>query len=105
MRCDCCSNQQTVFGGNVADGSKAVLTAPKHDFRSSPNNRHEATAAAFLKGAINGLMHCKYYSITSSTTASSAGGIVRPIALAVLRLMTNSNFVGACTGTPLVRFW
>ena len=36
--------------------------------------------------------------ITSSAPASSEGGTSRPSALAVLRLITNSNFVGACTG-------
>ena len=35
------------------------------------------------------------YSITSSAVASSVGGTVRPSALAVLRLITNWNFVGA----------
>ena len=34
------------------------------------------------------------YSITSSASASSVGGTVRPSALAVLRLITNSNLVG-----------
>ena len=38
------------------------------------------------------------HSITSLAVASSDGGTVRPSALAALRLMTNSNFVGACTG-------
>src|SRR5207244_10197354 len=38
------------------------------------------------------------YSITSSAIASSVGGTSRPRALAVLRLMTNSNLVGNCTG-------
>ena len=38
------------------------------------------------------------YSITSSARASSVGGIVNPSALAVLRLMTNSNLVGCWTG-------
>ena len=38
------------------------------------------------------------YSITSSARASSDGGIGRPSALAVLRLITNSYLVGACTG-------
>src|SRR5262249_14207461 len=38
------------------------------------------------------------HSITSSALASRVGGISRPRALAVLRLMTNSYFVGACTG-------
>jgi len=38
------------------------------------------------------------YSINSSARVSSVGGTVRPSVLAVLRLMTNSNLVGACTG-------
>src|SRR5499427_6744212 len=38
------------------------------------------------------------HSITSSARASSMGGIVRPSALAVLRLITSSYLVGACTG-------
>ena len=40
----------------------------------------------------------RLHSITSSARASSVGGISRPIALAVLRLMTSSCFTGACTG-------
>src|SRR5215469_2273004 len=36
--------------------------------------------------------------ITSSARVSSDGGIVRPRALAVLRLITSSNFVGCSTG-------
>src|SRR5262249_37592934 len=39
------------------------------------------------------------HSITSSVRASSVGGIVNPSALAVLRLMTSSYLVGACTGS------
>src|SRR5215475_10448601 len=38
------------------------------------------------------------HSITSSATASSDGGTSRPSAFAVLRLMTSSYLVGACTG-------
>jgi hypothetical protein len=38
------------------------------------------------------------YSMTSSARASSCAGKSRPSALAVLRLMTSSYFVGACTG-------
>jgi hypothetical protein len=38
------------------------------------------------------------YSITSSAMASSVGGTLMPSALAVLRLMTNSNLVGCTTG-------
>src|SRR5215813_8730085 len=38
------------------------------------------------------------HSITLSAVASSVSGTVRPSAFAVLRLITNSNFVGCCTG-------
>src|SRR5262245_10389345 len=38
------------------------------------------------------------HSITSSARASSVGGIVRPSALAVLRLMIRSTLVTCCTG-------
>src|SRR5262249_41575814 len=40
------------------------------------------------------------HSITSSARASSVGGTSRPSALAVIRLMTRSNFVGCSTGRP-----
>jgi hypothetical protein len=35
-----------------------------------------------------------HHSMTSSARASSVGGMVRPIVLADLRLITNSNLVG-----------
>src|SRR5215472_15523469 len=38
------------------------------------------------------------YLMTRSARASTVGGIVRPICLAVFRLITNSNFVGCSTG-------
>ena len=37
--------------------------------------------------------------ITRSALANRFGGIVNPICLAVLRLITNSNFVGCSTGS------
>src|SRR5215469_13773265 len=39
-----------------------------------------------------------HHSITSSASASNLSGIWRPSALAVLRLITNSNWVGCSTG-------
>src|SRR5262245_4897196 len=39
-----------------------------------------------------------FHSITSSARASNVDGTSRPSALAVLRLMTSSYLVGACTG-------
>src|SRR5215471_10709334 len=38
------------------------------------------------------------YSITSSAAFNKPKGTVSPSVLAVLRLMTNSNLVGVCTG-------
>src|SRR5262249_33717005 len=38
------------------------------------------------------------HSMTSSAIASTPGGMSRPNSLAVLRLITNSNFVGSITG-------
>src|SRR5215469_2372790 len=38
------------------------------------------------------------HSIASSAVASSSGGMLRPNALAVLRLMTNSNLADSTTG-------
>src|SRR5262249_16577602 len=39
------------------------------------------------------------HSITASARASSVGGIVRPSAFAVFRLIASSNFVGRNTGS------
>ena len=39
-----------------------------------------------------------HYSITASACASSVGGTMTPRALAVLRFITSSYLVGACTG-------
>jgi hypothetical protein len=43
------------------------------------------------------------YSTTSSVSASNSGAISSPSALAVLRLITNSNLVGCSTGRSVVR--
>src|SRR5262245_53124603 len=42
--------------------------------------------------------HAAPHSITSSASASSFGGMSSPRALAVLRLMSSSNFVGCSIG-------
>src|SRR5262249_51335752 len=45
------------------------------------------------------LFRSALHSITSSARASRVSGTVRPSALAVVRLITNSYLVGACTGS------
>src|SRR5262245_10890045 len=58
--------------------------------RERPRRRHAAEQRNELASSD--------HSITSSARASSVDGISRLSAFAVLRLMTNSYFVGACTG-------
>src|SRR5262249_53752446 len=64
---------------------------------------HRACLATFAtQSARTGLTHRSKkhrYSITSSAIANSPGGMVRPSALAVCRLMTNSNLVDCITGS------
>ena len=50
------------------------------------------------KAAVSNRSKARRYSITSSARASSDGGTSSPSALAVLRFITVSYLVGACTG-------
>ena len=50
------------------------------------------------KAAVSNRSKQQLYSITSSASASRLPGIDRPSALAVLRLITISYLIGACTG-------
>ena len=74
----------------------------EHMFSALPPNSDIARwQLAFRIRANRRLMHRSkqaLYSTTSSTRASSAGGTARPSALAVLRLIARSNFVGCWTG-------
>jgi len=45
-----------------------------------------------------------FHRITLSALASTLGGIVRPICLAVFKLITSSNFVGSVIGHELSHF-
>jgi hypothetical protein len=83
-------------GCDVRFESEADPTAPKSDFRLTPGNRLKSDITAYPFRAISGSGY--FYSITSSARPSSAGGISRPSAFAVVRLMTRSNFVGCSTG-------
>src|SRR5450759_1704602 len=57
--------------------------------------RHRSVGSLFRLKRCRAIGH----SITSSASASSVGGTVKPRALAVLRLITSSNFVGMRTGS------
>src|SRR5262245_18099416 len=63
-------------------------------------SREPSTTFA-TKSAISDKLHCSKiaaYSVKSSASESIDAGIVRPTALAAVRLMTNSNLVGCWTG-------
>jgi hypothetical protein len=108
-------------GARPQDRIGPIATDWSHlkQFRSSPNSRRAnghalpsasgkqrrigpiCNSSAHLPQKAAGSNRSKphHYSITSSAATSRVGGISRPSALAVLRLMTSSNFVGCCTGT------
>ena len=72
-------------------------SAPLAHVRFAPESRLQSDIAPCPLCAKTGLVHRSKphrYSITSSTVASSDGGTSRPSALAVLRLVANSNLVG-----------
>src|SRR5215468_3758971 len=71
------------------NANKAHLLALLRPRRNRPSRRRAAEQRDEL---------ASLHSITSSARASSVGGTSRPSALAVLRLITNSYFVGAWTG-------
>jgi hypothetical protein len=79
-------------------GQKAKYSVRANVVRCCPDNRHTATTAPCPFGAKSRLMHRSkqhLYSITSSAATSRPGGTVSPSALAVFRLITSSNLLGA----------
>ena len=84
------------LGFHVRFGSKADMCAAKCRVRFTPESGHVRCNSACPLCANS--RHTPSHSITSSARASSAGEIVRPSALAALRLMARSNLVGWTTG-------
>src|SRR5262245_46530990 len=101
LRCDknshhCLSALQVALGAtDVRFGSSADIRTAKSHVHFTPQSRHRRCANQCLLRAKSASWA---YSITSSARASTDGGTVRPSALAVLRLITSSYLVGACTG-------
>ena len=82
--------------GNVRFGSKADMCSAARHVRFTPiaDMCDAKTNVRFVPIADIRAT----YSITSSAVACSVGGMSRPSALAVFRLIINSNFVGCSTG-------
>src|SRR5262249_54760355 len=102
--------------GNVAPLDITEVAHPAHEFlaewivvRGSRSDVSDARGLACLlrarrerprssRAGEQGNELAPLHSITSSAATRRPGGTVRPSALAVLRLSTVSNLVGACTG-------
>src|SRR5262249_37872859 len=78
-------------------GSSHLGLSHKKNTYSAAGARKRRSFSLYVR-FVPGSRHSTAYSITSSAVASSPGGTVKPSAFAVLRLITVSNFVGACTG-------
>src|SRR5215472_1336249 len=78
----------------VVRGSRPDVPDTRHLARLLPPRRERPRNRAAEQRDEGAALH----SITSSARASSVCGTVRPSAFAVLRLMTSSYLVGACTG-------
>ena len=89
----------------VADATKVRRVCKPSEFQASMALVINAIGAlAFPHGQNTDnksfiLAASRGYLITLSALASTFGGIVRPICLAVFRLITSSNFVGCSTGS------
>jgi hypothetical protein len=65
---------------------------------SAVHSKADANSACWPPTQCANKRHRAAYSITSSAMASTPGGMARPSAFAVSRLMTSSNFVGSKIG-------
>src|SRR5215472_292109 len=91
-----------IFRGSIPHPMQSLCTLRDHCRQWPRNTRYQADATPYLGRASTGWIApaCGWrtHSITSSARASRVSGRVRPSALAVVRLMTSSYFVGVCTG-------
>jgi hypothetical protein len=88
--------------GSTPNPMQSLCTLRSHCHHWLRNTRYQADATPYLgrtfTGCIAPACGWRTHSITSSARASSNGGMVRPSALAVLRLMISSNLLGCSIG-------
>jgi hypothetical protein len=92
----------------VPDGMRVARAAQEADVgsmsglpgsgRRSALSRCRTSARSHREQMQQPVCRSQTYSITSSASATTVGGMSRPSVLAVLRLITSSYFVGCMTG-------
>ena len=110
----CCSSssgvRQQIAASGEAVRTQGLIPAARHDVAwvKAPEHLAEPPGAPMggpscrhPRNSMRGHSDVKFYSMTSSARARSDSGMVRPIALAVLRLTTISYRVGCCTGRSM----
>src|SRR5260221_12720246 len=80
----------------VVDSLKAI--DPDGRLEKRTNTRPPSYVRLVPQAAVSNLSKPPLYSITSSASASSVGGISRPSSLAAFKLIAISNLVGCTTG-------
>src|SRR5262249_4251046 len=93
--------QKQTYAPQQAMSALPQIATEKADFRKRScllYPRKRTCAAHTLMSALGQKRTSPHHSIVSSARVSTAGGMMRPNALAVLRLITSSYLVGACTG-------
>src|SRR5262249_12406387 len=92
------------FTNPLPEGGQITCTIGKRRTAEESNHRHRWLLRARRErprrraAEQRDELAARGHSITSSARASSVGGTSKPSALAVLRLITSSYFVGNCTG-------
>src|SRR5262245_24290788 len=91
----------------LAEGGQELHVCARRPGAEEPDHRHRRLLRTRgerrrRRAADQGADLAPPHSITSSARARNVGGMSRPIALAVLRLIASSNLVGNWTGSSLI---
>ena len=88
--------QLATRGRSIQMGSNSAELGFSHHFHFAVTS---GPTASILDRQLRATIRSRGYSMTSSASAKSVGGILRLRVLAVLRLITSSNRVGCSTGS------
>jgi hypothetical protein len=92
-------NVETTVAAPIEQVWRAYTTPAEIKQWNAASDDWHTTGAGSRRAAEQRYELAALHSITSSASASSLSGTLRPSALAVVRLMTSLNLVAACTGS------